>query len=307
MSRGEASELPKAESPGVGNKAIVLKNCRNVILRDFDIPMRGHFAVLLTAVDNVVINGMTIDTNRDGIDIDCCRNVRVSNVLVNSPWDDAICPKSSFALGYPRSTENVMITNCYVTGMYEYGSLLAGTFKKVTYDQVRKLTERAGFLRLHPGYAPDFMHARNTITECMQDLWLQVTTRLDPRGLKEGDRVGLSFLDRRLTQIGVVQRKGVRSFYLSVHSVDIVGPSLAISSRIIQLRARVMADKAIYSYSLDDGRTFTPLGSPVPLVFSWWKGARPAPFAYNPRTISGGYVDFDWVRYEPLRTEDDEK
>jgi polygalacturonase len=49
---------------------------------------------------------------------------------VNSPWDDAICPKSSFALGYARATENVTITNCYVTGKYQLGTLLDGTFKR---------------------------------------------------------------------------------------------------------------------------------------------------------------------------------
>ncbi len=53
------------------------------------------------------------------MDIDCCRNVRVSNCTVNSPLDDGICPKSSFALGYARPTENVTITNCFVTGGYE--------------------------------------------------------------------------------------------------------------------------------------------------------------------------------------------
>jgi polygalacturonase len=142
LSRGEANELPKAESPGVGNKAIALKNCRNVLLRDFSVLMGGHFAVLLTGVDNVVIDGLTIDTNRDGIDIDCCRNVRVANCSVNSPWDDAICPKSSFALGYARTTENVMITNCYVTGQFEYGTLLDGTFKRKTYSQERKAIGR---------------------------------------------------------------------------------------------------------------------------------------------------------------------
>ncbi len=73
---------------------------------------------------------MLIDTNRDGMDVDCCRNVRISNCSVNSPWDDAICPKSSFALGYARATENVTITNCYVTGDYQEGALLDGTWKR---------------------------------------------------------------------------------------------------------------------------------------------------------------------------------
>jgi hypothetical protein len=114
---------------GVGNKTIALKNCRNVTFRDFSILKGGHFGLLLTAVDNCTIDNLKIDTDRDGIDIDCCRNVRVSNCTVNSPEDDAICPKSSYALGYARSTDNVTITNCYTTGKYEIGSLLDGTFK----------------------------------------------------------------------------------------------------------------------------------------------------------------------------------
>ena len=62
------------------------------------------------------------------------RNVRVSNCTVNSPRDDAIVPKSSFSLGYARATENVTISNCYVTGTYEMGSVLDGTLKKFPVD-----------------------------------------------------------------------------------------------------------------------------------------------------------------------------
>jgi polygalacturonase len=123
-------DRPRAETPGAGNKAIALKNCHNVILRDFSILEGGHFGILATGVDNLTIDNLKIDTNRDGMDIDCCRNVRVSNCSVNSPWDDGICPKSSFALGYARATENVTITNCYVTGDYQLGSMLDGTFKR---------------------------------------------------------------------------------------------------------------------------------------------------------------------------------
>ena len=119
-----------AEQPGVGNKAIALKNCHNVLLRDFAMLKGGHFALLLTGVDNLTIDNLLIDTDRDGMDIDCCQNVRVSNCSVNSPWDDGICPKSSYALGYARATRNMTITNCWVTGYYELGSVLDGSFKK---------------------------------------------------------------------------------------------------------------------------------------------------------------------------------
>jgi polygalacturonase len=132
LSRGhDEKALPNTTAPGVGNKAIALKNCRNVILSDFSILQGGWFGVLATGVDNFTIDNLKIDTNRDGIDIDCCRNVRVSNCTVNSPWDDGICPKSSYALGYARATENLTITNCYVTGGYELGSVLDGTWKRM--------------------------------------------------------------------------------------------------------------------------------------------------------------------------------
>jgi polygalacturonase len=132
LSRGhDEKTLPSVTAPGVGDKTIALKNCHNVILSDFSILQGGWFGVLATGVDNLTIDNLKIDTNRDGIDIDCCKNVRVSNCTVNSPWDDGICPKSSYALGYQRVTENLTITNCYLTGDYELGTLLDGTWKHI--------------------------------------------------------------------------------------------------------------------------------------------------------------------------------
>ena len=123
-----------AVEPGWGNKSISLKLCRNVIIRDISILHGGHFAILATGVDNLTIDNLKIDTNRDGIDVDACKNVRISNCTVNSPFDDGICPKSSFALGYARATENVTITNCQVSG-YDEGTLLDGTFKRAFRNQ----------------------------------------------------------------------------------------------------------------------------------------------------------------------------
>jgi hypothetical protein len=111
------------------DKAIALKLCRNVTLRDFAILSGGHFGILASGVDTLTIDNLRIDTNRDGIDVDSCRNVRISNSSVNAPNDDAIVLKTSFGLGSFRPTEHVTITNCLVSG-YDIGSLLDGTFKR---------------------------------------------------------------------------------------------------------------------------------------------------------------------------------
>jgi polygalacturonase len=119
----------RRDMEGQGNKAIALKLCRNVTLRDFRILRAGHFGVLATGVDNLTIDNLRIDTNRDGINVDCCRNVRISNCSINTPNDDALVLKSSFGLGFARATENATITNCQVSG-YDLGTLLDGTFKR---------------------------------------------------------------------------------------------------------------------------------------------------------------------------------
>ena len=72
---------------GSGDKAISLKNSRNVVIRDISILHGGWFAILATGADNLTIDNIKIDTNRDGIDVDACRNPRISNATINSPFD----------------------------------------------------------------------------------------------------------------------------------------------------------------------------------------------------------------------------
>jgi polygalacturonase len=111
------------------NKAIGLVRCRNVTIKDISILHGGWFGILATGVDNFTLDNVKFDTNRDGVDVDCCHNVRISNCYVNSPYDDGICLKSSYALGYVRSTENVTITNCQLSG-YDEGTLFDGTYQR---------------------------------------------------------------------------------------------------------------------------------------------------------------------------------
>jgi len=119
----------KGEDDKRPNKSISLYLCRNLIIKDISILHGGWFGILATGIDNFTIDNVKMDTNRDGMDIDCCRNVRISNCSINSPYDDGICLKSTYGLGFARATENVTITNCQVSG-YDEGSFLDGTFKR---------------------------------------------------------------------------------------------------------------------------------------------------------------------------------
>ncbi len=172
------TDPPDISGPGVGDKAIALKNCRNVLLRDFKMLQAGWFALLATGVDNMTIDNLVIDTNRDGLDIDCCRNVRVTNCTINSPWDDGICPKSSFALGYARPTENLTISDCYLTGNYEMGSVIDGTWKKMPVGH-------HGYGRIKLGTESNGGFKNITITNCVFDHCYGIALETMDGGLTE--------------------------------------------------------------------------------------------------------------------------
>jgi hypothetical protein len=102
--------LTRSANKRVGNKAIALKQCRKVIIRDISILMGRHFGILATGVDYLTIDNLKIDTNRDGRDIDSCRKLHISNCSVNSPYEvqgrwykGAGCGYVSGAVEYDRS------------------------------------------------------------------------------------------------------------------------------------------------------------------------------------------------------------
>lgn len=153
-----------ANPEGSGNKAIALRECRNVILRDFSLLHGGWFGILATGVDNLTIDNLKIDTNRDGMDIDACQNVRVTNCSVNSPWDDGICLKASYGLGKVRHCDNITISDCFLAGDFVEGTLIDATFQRCPPEYK---SYKTGRIKLGTESNGDFKNI--TITNCVFD------------------------------------------------------------------------------------------------------------------------------------------
>jgi polygalacturonase len=90
--------------------------CRRVRVRDLTIRESPMWVQHYLLSDDVVIDGVTVRSqvnhNNDGIDIDSCRRVRISNCDINSE-DDGIVLKSTTA----TPSSDVVITNCVVSSM----------------------------------------------------------------------------------------------------------------------------------------------------------------------------------------------
>lgn len=144
----EPGHLP-AMQPGVGNKAVALFDCHGVTIRDIGIREAGHVAILATGCTGVAVERVVIDTNRDGVNFDCVRQGRVVGCRINSPNDDGICLKSSYALGRPAFCEDILISGNWVSGRYEIGSVITGSYRPIDEGPERQanVTHRTGRIK----------------------------------------------------------------------------------------------------------------------------------------------------------------
>ncbi len=113
---------------------IRLVNCRNVLVRDITLQNSPFWVQHYLACDDLVISGIRVNSfeglNNDGLDIDCCRNVRVSNCYIHS-HDDAIALKSTSN----QTCENITITNCVLSTASQgikLGTESNGGFRNIT-------------------------------------------------------------------------------------------------------------------------------------------------------------------------------
>lgn len=97
-----------------GPKPIALRRCRRVRVADLEVRGAPNYAVSLLGCTDVVIEGVTVTGGHaDGIDLDCCRRVRVAGCRVDS-LDDGICLKASGTSGVERLCEHVLVEQCVV-------------------------------------------------------------------------------------------------------------------------------------------------------------------------------------------------
>jgi len=112
---------------------IRLSECRNVTVQGIRLVNPGMWVQHYLACTDVDIDGIRVrsgaNRNNDGIDIDCCDRVRISNCEIDSE-DDAICLKSAGA----RITRNVTITNCILRS--HANALKAGTESEGGFENI---------------------------------------------------------------------------------------------------------------------------------------------------------------------------
>jgi len=132
--------VDKRPSHFIRPQLIEFVNCtkikvRNVTLRDAACWVQTYDQCTDVTLDSLYINSDAY-WNNDGIDIQDCRDVRITNCFVNSA-DDGICLKSQSA---SHSCENIYIAHCTVrssASAIKFGTVSHGGFKNVHIEHIK--------------------------------------------------------------------------------------------------------------------------------------------------------------------------
>ncbi len=111
-------------------------NCRNINVRDITILDSPMWVQHYLACEDMNIDGITVKSkvnfNNDGIDIDGCTRVRISNCNIDS-GDDSIVLKSTL----DRPCKNIVITNCILRtrcSAFKLGTESNGSFQNIRFS-----------------------------------------------------------------------------------------------------------------------------------------------------------------------------
>jgi beta-xylosidase len=164
------------------------------------------------------------------------------------------------------------------------------------------VSQRKGYLRITTGRKDtSFEMARNTLTQRTIGPVCSGSTLLDISGMKEGDFAGLSLLQKKYGQVGVILANGKHFIVMvnadsrrpiEIHRVPLAQKSVFLKAEC-DFRNRI--DLGYFFYSLD-GKNWTPIGNQLKMEYSLMEhfmGYRYGLFNYTTGQ-PGGYADFDY-------------
>lgn len=154
---------------------IYFVSCHNVKFQHVRLIESSSWTLHLQWCRNVFIDKVYIysdleaGVNADGLDIDGCKNVVVSNCIIET-GDDAIVLKTTNFNGKSESCENVTVSNCVLTSTsaaLKLGTESFADFRYITFDNcVIRNTNRGLGIIVRDGATVSDVNFSNIVMEC---------------------------------------------------------------------------------------------------------------------------------------------
>ncbi len=119
---------------------IDLLSCKNITVKNVLLKNAACWVQTYDKCESIVIDSVRVESdaywNNDGIDISDCKNVRITNCIINSS-DDGICIKSHSAKHF---SDSIYIANCTIrssASAIKLGTMSLGGFKNITIEHIK--------------------------------------------------------------------------------------------------------------------------------------------------------------------------
>lgn len=210
---------------------IRLVNCVGVTIRDVRLWESANWTLHLLACKDVVVDGVDIEAkgegNRDGLDIDACQRVTVSNSRIFTT-DDAIVMKATTDV----LCQDIVITNCLLRtdgSAIKTGTESNGGFKNITVSNcvIKDVPVHAGIelMTVDGGIMQNILIENITMEHVATPFFIRLGLRARP--YKEGQYVSRidDVKDIALNNISVLDAK-LPSSIIGLHSKKISNISI---------------------------------------------------------------------------------
>ena len=113
---------PNAERP---SQMIFICECKNVKITDVSLRYGSYWHLFLHGCEDVTVRGLNIkgeicQYTNDGIDIDCCRRVTVSDCIIETGDDGLTLRGNNKKLKNKIHCEDVTVSNCIISSYGDY-------------------------------------------------------------------------------------------------------------------------------------------------------------------------------------------
>ncbi len=176
--------------------------CRRVTMTGVTVRDAAAWTLWFCGCDDLLVHGIRIDNdlrlpNNDGIDLDRCRNVRISDCHIDT-GDDAIVIKAMREFEHYGACENIVVTGCTLKSTSSalcIGCEIAAPVRRVIFDSCTISSSHRGLSINHSFESDieDVLFSNITIeTRLFNDLWWGRGEPIYVKALPwtETDRVG---------------------------------------------------------------------------------------------------------------------
>jgi hypothetical protein len=154
---------------------------KNIRVQNLTIQNSAYWTLHFVGCDDVVVSDLTLLNslkvrNSDGIDVDHCKNVRISNCYIES-GDDCICLKNRRDYEEFGRCENITVSNCTMTSRscaIKIGSENMDTIRQVVFNNciIKQSNRGVGIQHRDEGMISDIIFSTMIIeSQLFSDVW----------------------------------------------------------------------------------------------------------------------------------------